>query len=122
MVAMLNYLGQLNGDYRILLIGKADRFGIGLYNQSLAFKRAEIVRNYLIKNGVAESLIEMRSAGETFPDILTKDGVQQQKNRVVEIYILKGIGSFSDFPLPLVQNKVYRQEIIKARKERGLND
>lgn len=122
MVAMLNYLGQLNGDYRILLIGKADRFGIGLYNQSLAFKRAEIVRNYLIKNGVAESLIEMRSAGETFPDILTKDGVQQQKNRVVEIYILKGVGSFSDFPLPLVQNKVYRQEIIKARKERGLND
>jgi hypothetical protein len=82
--------------------------------------RANTVRNYLVKNGVPENLIEMRSMGEDFPDIITKDGSQQQLNRTVGIYILKGFGTFSSFPLPLIENYVYRKEVEKAREARGL--
>ncbi len=122
LITTLKYFGTLHGDYRVLLVGNADRAGIELYNQNLALNRAETVRNYLIKNGVAEDLIELRSFGEDFPDIVTKEGIQQQSNRTVGIYILKGFGSFSSFPLPLIENYVYREEIKKARQERGLKN
>lgn len=122
LVLVLKYLATLNGDYRILLVGNADRAGLALYNQNLALRRADIVKNYLIKNGVAEDLIELRSVGEDFPDIVTKNGMQQQSNRSVGIYVLRGYSSFSKFPLPLIENFVYREEIAKARAERGLGE
>ncbi len=121
-IAILKHLASLNGNYRILLVGNADRTGLELYNQDIALRRAQQVKNYLIKNGVTADLIELRSVGEDFPDIITKDGTQQQLNRTVGIYVLKGYGSFSSFPLPLLENIVYREDIKKARAERGLKE
>ena len=120
LVAVLKYLKTLSGNFRILVVGNADQTGLVLYNDNLAFKRAELVKNYLIKNGVFEELVELRSVGEDFPDIITKNGIQQQDNRTVGIYVLKNSNSFSDFPLPLIENKVYYNEVTKARKVRGL--
>lgn len=120
LVSTLKYLKTLDGNYRILLVGNADRVGAELYNQNLALNRANTVKNYLVKNGVPEELVEMRSVGEDFPDIITQDGMQQQNNRTVGIYVLKGYGTFMTFPLPLIENYVYRKEIERARKERGL--
>ncbi len=120
LLKILQYLKTLNGDYRILVVGNADRVGSELSNQHLALDRADVVRNYLIKNGVPEDLVEMRTVGEDYPDIITKDGTQQQSNRSVGIYVLKGFRSFSAFPLPLIENEIYRKEIKKARAERGL--
>ena len=94
--------------------------GNEIYNQQISHKRAEMVKNYLTKNGVAENMIELRSVGEDFPDLLTKDETQQQQNRVVRIYVLRGAKSFENFPLPLIENFVYRESLLKARKERGL--
>ncbi len=123
LISVLKYLKTLNGDYRILLVGNADRSGKELYNQNLALNRAARVKNYLRKNGVVENLIEMRSVGEDFPDILTRDGSQKQMNRSVGIYILKGgFKSFKSFPLPLIDNYVYRDEIRRARDRRGLKN
>ncbi len=122
LIATLKYLKTLNGDYRILLVGNADRTGKELYNQTLALDRAEVTQNYLIKNGVDKNLIELRSVGEDFPDIITKDGIQQQSNRTVGIYVLKGLASFSAYPLPLLENIIYREEIRRARSERGLKN
>jgi len=119
-IEVIKYLGTLNGDYRLLLVGSADRSGNRLYNENLAIKRVEVVRNYLIKNGVAKDLIEIRSYGEDFPDIITQKGAQQQSNRIVGIYVLKGGGSFAPYPLPLITNNVYKDEIIKVRSKRGL--
>jgi outer membrane protein OmpA-like peptidoglycan-associated protein len=122
MLDVLKYIGSLMGDYRILVIGNADRTGLKLYNQALAFKRAEVTRNYLIKSGIHADFVTARSAGESFPDIVTLDGVQKQLNRSVGIYILKGFGSFTSYPLPLVENIIYRNEIRKARETRGLTN
>ncbi len=120
MLEILKYLKALNGDYRILVVGNADRMGNEIYNENLALNRAEVTKNYLIKNGVNQELVELRSVGEDFPDIITSKGSQQQSNRSVGIYILKGFSTFSQFPLPLIENIIYRQEIIKARQEQGL--
>ncbi len=120
MFNVLKYLKTLEGQYHILVVGNADRVGLELYNEGLAMKRAEVVKNALIKNGVIDSLIELRSVGEDFPDIISADGSQLQRNRVVGIYIMKSDGSFADYPLPLVKNYVYREEVKQARRNRGL--
>ncbi len=120
LIEVLKYLAELNGDYRILLVGNADRVGKDLYNDSLALKRVESVKNYLIKNGVAQDMIGVRSFGENFPDIITKKNVQHQLNRMTGIYILKGIGKFDAYPVPLVENYVYKKDVTKARDKRGV--
>ena len=122
LLEVLNHLKSLNGDYRILVVGNSDRSGSEISNENLALNRSEITKNYLIKNGVNADLIEFRSMGEDFPDIITKDGMSNQQNRSVGIYILKGFGSFSSFPLPLVENYIYAAEIKKAREAQGLKN
>ena len=119
-LAIIDYLMAMKGDYRVLLVGSADRTGKELLNQNLALKRVEAVKNYFNKNGVTDDLIETRSFGEDFPDIITAKGVSEQSNRAVGVYVLKGAKSFETFPLPLIENFVYREGIEKARKERGL--
>ncbi len=119
-IEVIKYLETMNGNYRILLVGNADRSGNSLYNQNLALKRVETVKNYLLQNGVAKDLIETRAEGEDFPDIITRKGVQQQFNRTAGIYVLNGMGSFANTPLPLIENSVYKKEVINARKARGL--
>jgi outer membrane protein OmpA-like peptidoglycan-associated protein len=120
LIALLDRLSDLSGNYRILIVGNADRTGNKLHNQNLALRRAEVVKNYLTKNGVPSELVEFRSLGEDFPDIITAQGVQQQLNRSVGIYVLKGQGSFSDYPLPLIEHWIYQEEIKRARQKRGL--
>jgi outer membrane protein OmpA-like peptidoglycan-associated protein len=120
MIVMLDNLAEFKGDYRVLIVGNADRTGKLLYNQNLALRRAMLVKNYLTKNGVPSELVDFRSMGEDFPDIITANGIQQQLNRSVGIYVLKGHGTFNDYPLPLIEHLIYQEEIKQARKKRGL--
>lgn len=121
--ALLNtvhYLKTLSGNYKILLVGNTDRLGSKLYNDRLAFRRAQTVKQYLHKNGVPHEAISVRSYGEDFPDILTTDGTQKQRNRSVGIYILTGADSFDPFPLPLIENIIYKEGLLNRRSKRGL--
>jgi outer membrane protein OmpA-like peptidoglycan-associated protein len=120
LIEFLKYIKGFRSFYKILLVGNADRSGGQLYNKSLALKRVATVENYLVKNGVLKEFIETRSVGEDFPDLLTKDNTSSQLNRNVAIYILKGYGSFEAYPLPLLENMIYKKEIEEARKNRGL--
>jgi outer membrane protein OmpA-like peptidoglycan-associated protein len=119
-VEIIKHLMKLNGNYYILLVGNADRLGLELYNEALAFKRVDIVKNYLEKNGVLKNLISIRSFGEDFPDIITKKGIQEQLNRSVAIYVLIGVSSNDEYPLPLIMNYIYKKEMDLKRRERGL--
>lgn len=119
-IEIIKYLIDLKSNYRLLVVGNSDRVGSELYNQNLSSKRSQLVKNYLIKNGVPENLIEFRSFGEDFPDILTKDGTQNSDNRSVSIYVLTGDDSFDSYPLPLIENTIYKDGIKKKRIERGL--
>lgn len=44
---------QRNRDHRIVIEGYADDVGVALYNEDLAKRRASVVRQELIRNGVA---------------------------------------------------------------------
>jgi len=119
-IEVLSHIHNLNGNYRILLMGNADRSGKKIYNQSLAYKRANNVRRYLIKNGVDKALIDMVSYGESFPDLVTQDDMKSQYNRNAQIYIIENYNDLIPLPLPLIQNEVYKKEVNKARKNRGI--
>lgn len=49
------------------LIGHTDSAGTDLYNERLGLRRAQFVKNQLIKRGVVESLITVESRGRTEP-------------------------------------------------------
>jgi len=51
----------------ITIVGYADRLGDAAYNEKLAMKRAEAVRDYLLAQGVKAQKIEVRSLGKTAP-------------------------------------------------------
>jgi len=51
----------------LTVVGYADRLGQAEYNEKLALKRAEAVRNYLLAKGVDAKKIEVRSLGKSAP-------------------------------------------------------
>lgn len=51
----------------ISLVGHTDRLGGERYNQNLAQKRAETVRNILVENGISKEIISVSSQGEHQP-------------------------------------------------------
>lgn len=103
-VALLNFLETMEGDYTVKLEGHADRVGKKLYNEILARKRCLTVKNKLIKNGVHHDIIKISSFGESSPQIITKDQIQESLNRRVSIKVLQTNNGFSPIPLPLLNN------------------
>ena len=58
---------RANPAMRILVVGHTDDRGTGAYNLALGTRRAEVVRDYLVAQGVASSRIELETRGETQP-------------------------------------------------------
>lgn len=119
-IEVLNEIDDLDGNYKIILVGSADRLGKNLYNENLALKRAKTVESYLVKNGVSRDLIKLVVMGEEFPDIITQDKKQQQYNRTVAVFIVKGLIDVDNMPLPVIKNEAYKKEVEDAKKQRGL--
>ena len=71
----------------ILLGGHADITGDEAYNVTLAMKRANSIKKYLISRGINESRIQVVSFGETKPKFLSKTAAGRALNRRVEVYI-----------------------------------
>ena len=122
MIEVVDYLNNFRGKFKILITANPDNAIKALYNQTLVKNRVEIVKNYLIKNGIDENSIEERIESEDFPDIIANDDIKNQINRSVGIYVLRGDSDFKPYPLPLLQNLLYKAQIEKARKERGLGN
>jgi outer membrane protein OmpA-like peptidoglycan-associated protein len=72
--AFKKYLAY-KSDARLILAGHADRRGPDSYNQFLSKRRADLVRRFLMKQGVPESSIDVQAFGNK--DNLTTEQVQQ---------------------------------------------
>jgi outer membrane protein OmpA-like peptidoglycan-associated protein len=72
--AFKKYLAY-KSDARLILAGHADRRGPESYNQFLSKRRAELVRRFLMEQGVPESSIDVQAFGKK--DNLTTEQVQQ---------------------------------------------
>jgi outer membrane protein OmpA-like peptidoglycan-associated protein len=120
LISIINYLSRLQGKYRLMLAAGIEQ-SQDVANQALANNRIEVIENYLVKNGVLRTSIEAKSVGQDFPDIITGESSWKKSGKIVRIYVLKGVNkSFLNYPLPLIENYMYRQEVKELKKERGL--
>jgi OOP family OmpA-OmpF porin len=77
---------------KVELQGHTDSKGPDAYNLTLSQKRADAVRNYLLKDGVPSTQITAKGYGEGQPiaDNSTEDG--RAKNRRVVMFVISNPG------------------------------
>jgi outer membrane protein OmpA-like peptidoglycan-associated protein len=78
---------KTKGSARITATGHADRSGPENYNMALSLRRANAVKDALVRNGVPATAISVVGKGESQPLVPTADGVREPQNRRVEIVI-----------------------------------
>lgn len=78
-------------SYTFGIRGHTDRAGSDAYNERLAEARAGAVEQALREAGIPAATISKDAFGEQKPVIPTNDGVREQANRRVEIFIEKVI-------------------------------
>jgi outer membrane protein OmpA-like peptidoglycan-associated protein len=72
---------------RIMLFGHTDTVASAEYNRKLSQQRAKSVADMLVSKGVERGLIEIEYYGKEKLLIVTQDGVDEPKNRCVEIIV-----------------------------------
>ncbi|MGH8517788.1 MAG: OmpA family protein, partial [Panacagrimonas sp.] len=70
----------------VTLIGHSDKRGEDGHNHTLSLTRAMWVRTRLIAMGVSGFRVTIGGQGERRPAIITPDGVDEPRNRRVEIH------------------------------------
>src|SRR4051812_46922947 len=78
---------KANPDAKVTVAGHADSTGNGAYNRVLSQKRAETVREELVKDGLNPASVAVVGRGEDALLVATKDGMRAPKNRRVEIIV-----------------------------------
>jgi outer membrane protein OmpA-like peptidoglycan-associated protein len=78
---------RAKGNARITAVGHADRSGPEDYNMALSLRRANAVKDALVRDGVPPTAIAVIGKGETQPLVPTADGVREPQNRRVEIVL-----------------------------------
>lgn len=76
-------------DYKAKIIGHTDSIGSEAYNQKLSQKRADAVRNMIIKDGVPSNKITTSAKGETEPITTNKTNEGRAENRRIEAELTK---------------------------------
>ncbi|MBJ6724558.1 OmpA family protein [Geomesophilobacter sediminis] len=71
----------------IMVVGHTDSLGSREYNMDLSRRRAQTVKELLVKKGVPASAIQTTSHGKENPLIPTPDNVAEPRNRRVEVVI-----------------------------------
>ena len=75
------------GGARVVATGHTDTSGPDLYNMALSLRRANAVKDELVRDGVKPQDISVVGLGETSPLVPTGDGVREAQNRRVEIVV-----------------------------------
>jgi hypothetical protein len=78
---------QAGRSTRIEVMGHTDRAGSDAYNMALSLRRANAVRDQLVREGITANQIVVMGRGESQPLLPTADGVRESQNRRVEIVL-----------------------------------
>lgn len=78
---------KTTGAARVTATGHTDKSGPENYNMALSLRRANTVKDSLVRNGVPAAAIAVIGRGESQPLVQTADGVREPQNRRVEIVI-----------------------------------
>ncbi|WP_121627866.1 OmpA family protein [Poseidonibacter antarcticus] len=83
-----NKLSAVNPSSTVKVTGNTDEWGTDEYNYALGLKRAKVVKDVLINNGVNAN-ISLVTLGESNPACTAKTTACWQKNRRVEHALIK---------------------------------
>jgi outer membrane protein OmpA-like peptidoglycan-associated protein len=72
-------------DYTISVNGHTDDVGSAAYNQTLSVRRAEAVRDYLVKAGLPAEIFTVEGHGKSLPLVRGTSDAARAKNRRVEL-------------------------------------
>jgi OOP family OmpA-OmpF porin len=75
-------------DYTISVNGHTDDVGSDAYNQKLSERRAQAVRDYLVKAGLSEEILSVQGHGKSLPLVKGSSDAARAKNRRVELGIV----------------------------------
>ena len=78
---------KTKGNARITATGHTDTSGPEDYNMALSLRRANTVKDALVRNGVPATAIAVIGRGEQDLLVQTADGVREPQNRRVEIVV-----------------------------------
>jgi outer membrane protein OmpA-like peptidoglycan-associated protein len=75
-------------DYTISVNGHTDDVGTDAYNQKLSERRAQSVRDYLVKAGLSQEILSVEGHGKSRPIVAGNTEAARAKNRRVELGIV----------------------------------
>jgi outer membrane protein OmpA-like peptidoglycan-associated protein len=75
-------------DYTISVNGHTDDVGSEAYNRTLSERRAEAVRDYLVKSGLSAEILSVEGHGKALPLVPGRSDAARAKNRRVELGIV----------------------------------
>jgi OOP family OmpA-OmpF porin len=78
---------ELSAASRIKITGHTDSTGTAEYNQQLSLRRAQAVRDYLVKLGGNASIMEVSGMGASVPIADNKTAAGRAQNRRVEVEV-----------------------------------
>jgi outer membrane protein OmpA-like peptidoglycan-associated protein len=78
---------QVRKSTDIIVSGHADASGSFDYNRRLSLRRAKTVEDILVARGIDRQIIQVTYHGKGNPLVPTPDGVQEPRNRRVEITV-----------------------------------
>lgn len=87
-VQAIKAYGAKNNSIQIILEGNCDNIGTDEYNYALGLKRAKTIKDNLIKNGIKQDSIIIKSLGESSPKCTQNTKECRAQNRRVD-YIVK---------------------------------
>ncbi len=87
-VENINFLLK-NPDYHVLIEGHCDERGTPEYNLALGQRRANAIKEYMVKLGIEEERITTKSWGEELPVDLGHNESAWRKNRRGDMYYSK---------------------------------
>ncbi|MGD0364864.1 MAG: OmpA family protein [Bryobacteraceae bacterium] len=114
LLRLAEILGQ-HHDYHVKLTGNTDYVGSARYNDRLAMRRAETVRDFLVKYGAAADQISTAGDGKKAPEVDNKTKEGRFMNRRVVMTVTDGqgkvvaAGGASDI-MPILQELLKKQE------------
>jgi outer membrane protein OmpA-like peptidoglycan-associated protein len=74
-------------DYTVSVNGHTDDVGTAAYNQKLSERRAQAVRDYLVKAGLPPTILSVTGHGKSLPVVRGTSEEARAKNRRVELAI-----------------------------------
>jgi len=92
MLRLAELLGQ-HKDYRVKVTGHTDYVGSSAYNEKLALSRANAVKAFLVKYGVADNQIATSGDGKRAPEVNNKTKEGRFMNRRVVLTVTDSSGA-----------------------------